>query len=295
MIFPNFLIIGANKGGTSSLYSYLQQHPEIFMSRVKEPNFFVNWDEERDGAGTKPDPKEPNWKDWRPISSLAEYREMFQVPAGMKAAGEASTAYLANKECAAKIFRYNPDMRIIAILRDPVSRAFSNYLMYVRLGHEDKEFSVAVEEELSGKRGYLPQGRHYLSLGFYHESVSEFIRVFGKERVRVYLTEELKHHPAELFADAFGFLGVDPSFVPDTSRKSNVNNKVTFHSPTKRLLVRLAYNSIVRKCIPRSWVKPSGEEIRLDDSIRRRLRDLYREDTLKLQDLTGKNLSAWLE
>ena len=194
MIFPNFLIIGANKGGTSSFYVYLSQHPEIFMSEIKEPMFFL-FDKENEKSNKAVDSKEPKWENWKHVTSVDEYKKMFVAPTGIKAAGEASTAYLANPQCAARIHEFNPKMKIIAILRNPVSRAFSNYLMYVRIGHESKSFSKVIKEELNGKRDYLPQGRHYLQLGFYHDSLRTYINTFGKENVKIYLIEELKEKP----------------------------------------------------------------------------------------------------
>lgn len=293
-LFPNFLIIGANKGGTSSFYVYLSQHPEIFMSEIKEPMFFVHYKNERP-RNEKVESKEPEWNKWKPINDLEEYKKMFIVPPGTKAAGEASTAYLANPECAKKIFEFNQKIKIIAILRNPVSRAFSNYLMYVQIGHESKKFTTVMNEELEGRRGYLPQGRHYLKLGYYADSLAEYYKTFGKENVKIYLMEELKEKPEWLFRDAFEFLGVDPGFRPDISRKHNVNEKVMHTNAIKRLLVRAAKSKKYSKFVP-AFIKESvNRELKLDEKCREVLRKLYREDILKVQALTEKDLSAWLK
>jgi hypothetical protein len=292
--FPNFLIIGANKGGTSSFYVYLSQHPEIFMSAIKEPMFFLFNDSER--KKNKPvESKEPDWKHWKSVSDPEEYRAMFETPPGIKAAGEASTAYLANPACAQRIYDFNPRMKIIAILRNPVSRAFSNYLMYVRLGHEPKSFKACVDEERNGKRDYLPQGRHYLELGYYSDALSTYISRFGKENVKVYLIEELKEKPLWLFRDAFEFLGVDPSFTPDVSEKFNVNENVTRQNSFMKLMTRVVSHRHISKIIPGGMKKFFNRELKLDDKLRSELRELYRDDIIKLQALTGKDLSAWLK
>ncbi len=256
--------------------------------------FFVYWERDKN---EDPDvsKKEPDWIDWKPISDPEEYRKMFNAPAGVKAAGEASTAYLANPSCAEKIFRFNPEMKIIAILRNPVSRAFSNYLMYVRMGHEEKDFKEVVQEELNGQRNYLPQGRHYIKLGFYHDALKTYFDVFGRDKVKVYLMEDLKNRPEWLFQDVFRFLGVDDTFVPNTSEKLNVNEKVTKNNAFKRFLIRLAYNSRFMNYIPKSWTRPKGEVLKLDESLRIQLRDHYRDEILKLQELLGRDLSAWLK
>lgn len=294
-IFPNFLIIGANKGGTSSFYKYLDQHPEIFMSEIKEPMFFLFNDMTgKEQKQAEVDEKEPEWQNWKPISSVEEYRKMFVVPPTIKAAGEASTAYLANPVCAERIARYNPDMKIIAILRNPVSRAFSNYQMYVRLGHESEKFPKVVADELAGKRKHLPQGRHYVELGYYADSIAEYIRVFGKQNVKVYLIDELREKPEWMFADAFAFLGVDTSFRPDIREKFNVNENVmlntTFTKNFRRIDNRLRLTSV----LPASWKRALRGELVLDADTKRKLKDLYRKDILRVQELTGKDLGAWL-
>lgn len=292
--FPNFLIIGANKGGTSSFYVYLSQHPEIFMSEIKEPMFFLFNEPERKKKESV-DSKEPDWKNWHVVSDPDEYRRMFQAPPGIKAAGEASTAYLANPECAQRIYDFNPGMKIIAVLRNPVSRAFSNYLMYVRLDHESKSFEACVREELSGRRDYLPQGRHYLKLGYYYDSISTYIKRFGKENVKIYLIDELKEKPLWLFHDAFEFLGVDPSFVPDVREKYNVNENVVHYNSFRKFLSGASRQRYLARIIPSRLKKFLNRDLKMDDKLRNELCDLYREDILKLQELIGKDLSFWLK
>lgn len=295
MTFPNFLIIGANKGGTSSFYKYLDQHPEIFMSEIKEPMFFLFNEMKGEEKKAEVSTEEPEWQNWKPISSVEEYRKMFVTPPGIKAAGEASTAYLANPVCAERIARYNPDMKIIAILRNPVSRAFSNYQMYVRLGHEHEQFGKVVRDELEGRRKHLPQGRQYVQLGYYAESLAEYIRVFGKQNVRVYLIDELKEKPEWMFRDAFEFLGVDPSFKPDIREKFNVNENVMLNTSLTKNFRRIDNRLRLSAILPASWKRALRGELVLDDKLRNTLRELYRNDMIKVQELTGKNLAAWLE
>lgn len=295
MTFPNFLIIGANKGGTSSFYKYLDQHPEIFMSEIKEPMFFLFNEMKGEEKKAEVSSEEPEWQNWKPISSVEEYRKMFVTPPGIKAAGEASTAYLANPVCAERIARYNPDMKIIAILRNPVSRAFSNYQMYVRLGHEHDSFRKAVKDELAGKRKNLPQGRHYVELGYYGKSLSEYYKVFDAKNIRVYLIDDLKNQSAWMFRDAFEFLGVDPSFIPDVREKFNVNENVLLNTFFTKNFRRIDNRLSVSSVLPSQWKHAFRGEPIMDDEIKSKLKALYREDILKTQQLTGRNLDKWLE
>lgn len=295
-IFPNFLIIGANKGGTSSFYKYLDQHPEIFMSEIKEPMFFLFNDMTgKEQKKAEVDAKEPEWQNWKPISSVEEYQKMFVAPPGIKAAGEASTAYLANPVCAERIARYNPSMKIIAILRNPVSRAFSNYQMYVRLGHESEKFEKVLEDELKGARKHLPQGRQYLALGYYADSLAEYIRVFGKENVKIYLIDDLKNKPEWMFEDAFRFLGVDPTFKPDVREKFNVNENVMLNTPLTKNFRRIDNRLKLSAILPASWKRGLRGELVLDEKMRTKLRDLYRNDVIRVQELSGRDLSSWLK
>ena len=134
MTMPNFLIIGANKGGTTSLYNYLNQHPEIFMSPVKEPMFFTTVE----CNYTKEEKKSKGLSD--AATTIEDYQKLFRGVENEKAIGEASTAYLANPRCAKVIKKYVTDMKLISVLRHPVDRAYSNHKMYVRRGLEKRSF-----------------------------------------------------------------------------------------------------------------------------------------------------------
>jgi hypothetical protein len=124
MTMPNFLIIGAAKSGTTSLHHYLKQHPQVYMSQIKEPSFFAF-------EGTKPAIPGP-WKRWAAhnfITDIQAYRSLFQGVSDEVAIGEASTIYLVHPTAPQRIRHYVPDAKLIAILRDPAERAYSNYRM----------------------------------------------------------------------------------------------------------------------------------------------------------------------
>ena len=148
MTMPNFLIIGANKAGTTSIYSYLKQHPQIYMSPVKEPMFFTLEGKNIDRTEVS---RQITLK--TAVNDIEDYQALFQGVSNEKAIGEASTAYLHCPWCAERIKQYIPDVKLIAILRDPIERAYSNYLMYVRWGLETLDFPEAVrQEETMGNR-----------------------------------------------------------------------------------------------------------------------------------------------
>ncbi len=123
MTMPNFLIVGAMKCGTTALYYYLEQHPQIFMSPVKEPNFFCFEGREGLDSGNS-------------ITDIAAYRGLFRGVSSERAIGEASHCYLYEPRAVERIKHYTPDARLIAILRSPIERAYSHFLHAVRNGTE---------------------------------------------------------------------------------------------------------------------------------------------------------------
>jgi Sulfotransferase family len=300
MTLPNFLIIGAMKSGTTSLYHYLAQHPQIYMSSVKEPKFFAlegtTWDAEPLGSGGLA--KIKGIRDWN------TYQELFSGVSGETAIGEASPLYIYAPLAAEKIRQTLPDVKIIAILRHPVDRAYSHFLHWVQRELEPlgADFlKVWNEEDARVALDWSPN-YHYKHRGFYYNQLKRYYDRFEKDRIRVYLLEDLQRDPIALTRDLFDYLEVDPSFVPQTDRKYNVS-KIPKNSQLKQLLDRPnLLKKVLKPFIPPAWrdrlknnfkqkntIKPQ-----LDPELRHRLTQDYREDILKLQDLIQKDLSLWL-
>src|SRR5919112_17920 len=181
MTMPNFLIIGAMKSGTTALYYYLEQHPEIYMSPVKEPNFFSS-QEPANVADT--------------VTHIGTYQHLFRGASGEKAIGEASHSYLYEPGAAAEIRRYIPEARLIAILRNPIERAYSHFLHMVRSGTEPlNDFAQALQEE---EAVGIHKGRtfqDYIGRGLYYDQLKRFFTTFSRDQVRVYLYEDLSDAP----------------------------------------------------------------------------------------------------
>ena len=210
MTMPNFLIIGAMKSGTTALYYYLEQHPEIYMSPVKEPNFFSSQEQENAADA---------------VTNIGTYQDLFRGGSGKKALGEASHSYLYEPRAAAEIKRYVPETKLIAILRNPIDRAYSHFLHMVRSGTEPlDDFAQALREEevrIHKERTF----QDYIGRGLYYNQLKRYFRTFPQEQVRVYLYEDLSGAPISTVQDAFRFLKVDDSFVPDVSLRRNVSGQ----------------------------------------------------------------------
>ena len=300
MTMPNFLLLGANKAGTTALAAALGQHPSIYISPVKEPTFFCRVGRNEPDVVELGAPSGKS-KQTKLYSKLEDYRRLFDEVNGETAIGEASTAYLANPRCAEVIREYIPDVKLIAVLRNPAERAFSNYLMYRQRGVEPvRDFRRVLElQERRIAEGY-PQGWHYVQLGYYAGAIRTFQEVFGASRLLVHLYEDWSNDPRRILRETFGFLGVDESDTPDTSAKRNVS-KVARNGVIDYLIhrsnplkagARLLVPDALRKAAVQKledWNKP-----KLAPRDRRDLIDLYRDDILELQGLIGRDLSCWL-
>ncbi len=293
---PNFLVIGAAKSGTTSLYHYLKQHPQVYMSPEKEPKFFAF-------EGRKLDFRGPGYR--MVVTDIEEYRALFAGVSGEEAIGEASAMYLYVPEAADRIRRYVPEARLVAMLRNPVDRAYSAYLHRVREGRERLGFSEALKEEETRIQDNWRPLWHHKSMGFYHAQLTRYYELFSREQIRVYLYEDLNEDPVGMTQSIFRFLEVDDAFVPDTSLRLNVSR-----IPRSRALQTFInkpnpLKSVLKPSLPKGLRKPLFAASLLDhnltkppqmpEDVREELTEAYREDILKLQGLIGRDLSSWLE
>jgi len=292
MTMPNFFVIGAGKAGTTSLHRYLDQHPDVYMSPVKEPTFFAP------EAG-RPHPGEPAKA---AVDTRTEYEALFDGVRGERAIGESSVAYLPFAHVAAPAIRDAvPDARLIAVLRHPAERAFSDYSMYVQMGTEELDFATAVTSELEGGVE-VSWWRRYVQFGHYGSFLTAWLVHFEDDRLRVHLYEDLVTDPVGVTRDVFGFVEVDPSFAPQTG----VRHNVTRHPPKRGWVHRVLRfgpaKVAVKRVLPEHRWKPAVEWVRRKNSVvpefppevRARLIDVYRDDIAVTQEILGRDLSAWL-
>jgi len=299
---PDFFIIGAPKAGTTALYDTIKQHPDIYMSPVKEPHFFAC-------EGKPPVFPGPlgaylqRYAIWEPRM----YAQLFAGETNQRAVGEASPPYLYSPLAARRIRKNLPHSRIVVILRQPAERAYSNYQQMRQYAVEQVDtFDAALAEEEKRKQaGWIPW-LFYRTNGFYHAPLSVWYDHFPRERIRVYLFEDWKERPQAMLRDLFGFLEVNQDFVPRI-RRSNVTllpkSRRLHHwamhpegldrrAPFLPPIVRRAASATLRRIDTAFNLAPPPP---LDPEIRARLTADYREDILKLQDLIGRDLSHWLK
>lgn len=296
MKIPNFLIIGAAKAGTTSLYDYLNQHPQIYMSPIKEPRFFALEGEKLDFRGPAQAINRTSIITWE------QYCQLFQEVTTETAIGEASTIYLSNPKAPHRIKHYLPEVKLIAILRDPAERAFSSYVHLVRDGYENLSFTEALEAEPTRiKENWQPLW-YYKERGFYYEQLQKYFAIFKPEQIKIYLYEDLADDSTAVIQDLSGFLGVDDSFTPDLTRKNVsgipknrfLQNLFTKKNPIKSLVKPLLPKSLRQSVLENVTKSNLGAKPTLSPQMRQKLISIYREDILKLQELIQKDLSQWL-
>jgi hypothetical protein len=303
---PNFFIVGAQKAGTTSLYHYLNQHPQVYMSPIKEPFFF---DHELDSKGEVVRREFGGHRQPPRFTNIEEYSTLFEGARGEKAIGEATPLYIYAPGTAERIARYVPGAKSIALLRNPADRAYSAFLYAVRMGVEPlTDFAQALREEPLRMRNGWHYVFHYRSRGLYYQQLKCYYEVLGRERLGVWLYEDMREEPASVAQSVFRFLEVDDIFAPDTSSRYNPAGVPA--SGSARVAMRATNRAVwvLRKVLaPTSSMLPLAFEMRrvvqsrvltepppIDPELRGELVEGYKEDILRVQELIGRDLSMWL-
>ena len=294
---PNFLVIGAAKAGTSSLYHYLKQHPQIYMSSEKEPRFFALEGEKLEFGGPAQGINQGS------VTSLEAYCQLFEGVTDQIAIGEASTLYLSSPKAPQRIKHYLPNAKLIAVLRDPAERAFSSYMHLVRDGYETLSFVEALEKEASRLQEKWQPLWYYKQRGFYYEQLKRYFELFKPEQIKVYLYEDLAADSTAVVQDIAHFLEVDPNFTPELTRENVsgipksrwLQNLFTKDNPIKLALKPLVPQQFRRGIAENVKKQNLGAKPTLSPEIRQQLITLYREDILNLQKLIDRDLSTWLK
>lgn len=291
-MLPNFFVVGAYKSGTTSLHLYLEQHPEVYVSPVKEPNFFAF------GAVGFADASMAFRKS---VKTLAEYENLFERAAGFVAIGDVSPEYMTSTVAARAIRSKIPHAKLIAILRNPVERAYSDFLMYRRDGREpETDFLKALDQQAERAARADPTG-HYVSSGFYGEQLARYYDIFPADQIKVVLMEDLEASGRHTLSQVCAFLGVDASFTPASlaihnrsGEASNVLIRTIFQhkdflAPIAKRVIPEGLRNSIRLKLESKLKKPS-----LRPDIKSMLAQTYGADVRLLERLTGKSCHHWL-
>ena len=283
----DFFIVGAPKAGTTSLYYYLNEHPEIEMSTQKETDFFSDSAIQKQGL----------YYGENRINTLEKYHNLFPTTQEKKY-GEASVSYLFYEDVPEKIKAYNSKGKIIIMLRNLVDRAFSHYLMDYRLGLISSTLEEVIECKSYNKKSKLFY-QQYIELGLYFKQVKRYLEIFGSENVHIILYQDFKNDIEVIMKKVYHFLEVDSKFEPKFEKKYN-----TFSIP-KNNFIRIVYSFVgLRKflkfVIPENLVKrmkntffKKDEKPELSLKLRKKMNELFLHDINLLEDLLSKDLSIW--
>jgi len=289
---PNLIVIGAAKAGTTALYWYLAEHPAVFMSPVKETNYFAYGLDDQ-GRLLYGDPDVHHF----PVKTLREYERLFEDAGDAEAVGEASPIYLECSQAAGRIRKLLPSVRIICSLRHPVDRAYSDYQMYLR--RRGRRFDPA--RDLTATSPWARPDSRWMQVSRYHEQLACYFEAFPREQIQVNLFDDLKRSPVSVTEAVYRFLGIDPGFLPDFSTRHAAGGM-----PANRLLetflTRGAIRSIVTPWLPAraaNWirrlrVRNMRQSIPLPPDLRRELTEHFREDIVQTSRLIGRSLGHWL-
>ena len=281
---PNLFIVGMPRSGTTSLYSYLKQHPEVYLSILKEPHFF------------SPD------LTYVPVftNEEKEYRSLFSGVCKEKIIGEASVWYLTSKVSAEKIKTYSANAKIIIMLRNPADMLFSLYNLYLRTGNEDcLSFEDAWNKSHLRKNGtslpdnvYFPEGLVYNDIGFYYDKIKRYQKIFGKKNIKIVVFEK---------------------FINDTNNEMNaimnfleINSKVLLEYDLDKVNRIIAHKCMIQlrnsTAEIRQKVKQKNGKIHLGTkrqiflkATRLKILDYFKQDILKTSRLIDIDLGLWLK
>ncbi len=289
--WPTFVVAGAPKSGTTALYHWLGQHPEVYMAPNKQPHFFAGLSPTFRGPGDELLNRDL-------VRDASAYLALFAPGARARARGEASPFYLHHAaRTARRLAAEVPDCRVVVLLRDPVERAYSGYLHLVRDGRESASFAEALEREEDRQRqGWEPLWAHR-ALGLYGRQLGELLDVLPREQLGVWRYEDLRARPLELYAEVCRFIGVDAGFVPRLTRHNT--GGAPRHPGLHALLVRLRVPHLAKRLLPEGvaqWVVAHYLEHRPPPpALAAELRASYASDLAALQRLLPHlDVGSWL-
>lgn len=300
--FPDFLVIGAGKSGTTSLNEYLKEHPQIFMSHRKEPNFF---------AFEMVDPEQYELESsrlyhYQSVTELSDYLALFDSAKPGQLLGEVSNTYLSSELACERIKHYIPEAKLIAILRNPAERLFSRYYHLVRVNEVSVEW-----EQLYDKNSEWWKRQDLIDEGFYYAHLKPYYEAFDSSQILLITYDRFVENTNEVMQEIFQFLGfkVQVEIATDVvyNKSGKVKNKMldavvghnSFLIKGLKGLAPKAHHYLKENYIAKRFIHTlrnnNVEKPDLSEENRREITDeIYREDLEKLMSLTKLDIKRWL-
>jgi hypothetical protein len=310
---PDFFLVGAAKAGTTALAHYLNEHPQVYLSPIKEPNFFSKADihpeyfrdllkqrlkffDLKKYLATRP----LQQRHAAYITNESDYLALFREALQDQITGEASASYLPSPSAAVAILQANPQARILIVLRNPIARAFSHYLMDLRVNFTSLSFRKALEADIHATHQFWNATSQYITLGLYTEQVKRYMEAFPPEQIKIILHEDLKSNTLKTLYETYAFLGIDTSFVPNLEELHN-ESFVFRNNFINALYRRINIVEWVNKNVSpqfkkrlRSFITKKKNLPVLSTDDKAFLLPYFKDDIRQLESLINRDLSAWL-
>lgn len=286
-IWPNFFIVGAPRCGTTTLHEILSQHPDIFMSKVKEPHYF---------SSIQFPPLEK--KILSVTNDKRKYLKLFKGSEHYNLRGESSTYYLSDIKSPAIIKQSIPNAKVIIVLRNPIERAFSHYLLYNRRGEQNRSFLQQIEYLVEEKKSINPV-YDIVELGKYYSHIKNYLKHFDLSDIHILFLDNLKNNPESTLSDIYQFLEVNNKIKSQPLYKTIHSNAykqprfILFDKLLKqKYLSRIALNLLPRPMI--RWVrntvllKETFKPI-IDEKAKNKLLAIYEPEITQLEKLLNRD------
>lgn len=297
MKLPNAYLIGVQKAGTSSLFDWLSQHPDIFGPQgMKDFHFFSNNEHWRKG--------------------LKFYRDFFKKHKNEKIimAGGVNLIYFT--DCFKRIKKVSPEAKMLLVIRNPIDRAFSgyNHAVFTKQETEATSFEEAIKLEKTRKLKAYQQKSYltYVGHGFYYKQIKEFAKYFPLKRLHIILFEDLKNNPQKVVREVFEFLGVNPDFKPNfkvVNKTGEVRfkwinrlmyelegfRKVVFSLPIIDSIISADRRAIIRRALKDWNTRDFRSKPKVKKETRKALAQVYKKDVKSLEKLVNRDLSHYLK
>jgi hypothetical protein len=279
---PNLFVVGIAKSGTTSLYQYLNAHPDVYMSPIKEPHYF---------SDIQPTGKMRSYI--RVMRNREAYFSLFEKASHCSVIGEASTSYFWDPAVPYKLVEHNPTCKIIVILRDPVERAYSHYLNDVREGVENRTFDEAILDEVNSSCRVWGKDSLYVNLGLYFGRLKRFKNVFG-ENMKTIEFEKFVRDTRSTMESIFEFLSINPALgdsIQYTAHNTHAQPRTRVHRwilkssairDAAHVFVPAKARSTIIKHLSKPMQKPS-----MSNSSRKTLVEYYAADVRALKHFAG--------
>ncbi|RCT53652.1 hypothetical protein DUZ96_10610 [Winogradskyella sp. KYW1333] len=288
----DFFLVGAARCGTTTLYNYLNNSNDVFLPRVKEPNFFSEVDS-------------PKTEDFKPpvpgikyhakiINDVNVYNELYTEASNTQLKGDTSPSYIWDTNVAKRIFKHNPKAKLIISLRHPVDRAYSHYIMNYYTGVEN---ASSFEEALDAPKNLVwGSCNQYLEMGRYYNQVKAYYDVFPKEQIKVLIYEEWTKNLESEIKELFNFLGLmaeDSVFrTPVDSNKIEPLKKKALLNVLRQNKIKALIKNVISQeridALKSSFFGDNSKKIeKINPELRQELSLKFKEDIRQLSELTG--------